>query len=103
MVNVNLQFDIVTATPNGIIVKHPDGNISQSNQSTILKLPFLPVEARCVHLFDTLASGLLLSLEKLCDTGCIDYFNAKNAYIFFQGKMFLPRSQIYLHYIHVET
>ena len=89
MVHVTLPFNNVTATPNGIIVKYPDGNIAQATHSALFKLPFLPVEARCVHLFDTLASGSLLSLVKLCNAGCTAYSNAKKVYIFFQGKIFL--------------
>ena len=54
-----------------------------------MKIKFLPVEACHVHLFDTLAPGLLLSLGKTCDTGCIYYFDAKKVYIFFQGKIVL--------------
>ena len=70
MVHVILTFDNVTATPNGIRVKYPDGNIAKETHSTLLKLPFLPVEARRVHLFDTLLSELLLSLGKLYNTRC---------------------------------
>ena len=89
MVHVTLPFENVTATPNGIRVKYPDRNISQTTHSALLKLQFLPVEERRVHLFDTLASGSLLSLGKLCNEGCTAYFNAKKVYIFFQGKSFL--------------
>ena len=87
MVHITLLFDNVTAKPNGIRVKYPDGNISRETQSALLILPFLPDEARCVHLFDTLESGLLLSLGKLFNTGFTDYFNDKKVYIFFQGKI----------------
>ena len=55
MLHVTLPFDNVTATPNGIIVKYPDGNIYQATHSTILKLSILPVEECHVHLLDTLA------------------------------------------------
>ena len=78
MVQINIKFDNVTATPDGIRFKHPDGNISQVTHFALLKLPFLPVDARRVHLFYTLASGSLLSLGNFCDSGCI-----------FQGKIFL--------------
>ena len=78
MVHVTLPFDNFTATPNGIRVKYPDVNISQATHYDLLKLIFLPVKAPCVHLFDTLASCLLLSLGKLLDAGCKAYFNAKN-------------------------
>ena len=89
MVHVILPFNNVTATPNGIRVKYPDGSISQATHSALLELTFLPVEAHLSHLFDTLASGSLLSPGKLCDAGCTAYFNAKRLYIFFQGKIFL--------------
>ena len=88
MVHFTLPFNNVTATPNGIIVKYPDGNIAQETHSALLKLPFLPAEARLVHLFDTLASGLLLSLRKLFDAGGPTSI-IKKVYIFFQGKFFL--------------
>ena len=76
MVHVTLPFDNVTATPNGIRVKHPDGKISQATQSDLSKLPFLPVKECRVNLFDTLASESLLSHGKLYNEGCTDYFNA---------------------------
>ena len=57
MVHVTLPFDDVTSTPNGIRVKYPDVNIAQAIHSALLKLTFLPVEACCVHVFGTLASG----------------------------------------------
>ena len=54
-----------------------------------MKLPFLPVETCFVYLFDTLASGSLLYLGKLCDAGFTAYFNDKKFYILFQGKIVL--------------
>ena len=89
MVHVTLPFDDFTATPNGIRVKYSDGNISQATHSALLEIPFLSVEVCRVHLFDTLASGSLLSIGKLCDAGYTAYFNAKKVYIFFQSKIFL--------------
>ena len=89
MVRVKLPFNNFTATPNGIRVKYPDEKISQATHSDILKIPFLPVEERRVHLFDTLASGSLISLGKLYNAGCTYYFNSKKVYIFFQGENFL--------------
>ena len=89
MVCVTLPFDNVAATPNGIRVKHPDGNISQETHNALLKLTFLPVGACRVHLFDTLESGWLISLGKLFDAGCTAYLNAKKVYIFLQGKIVL--------------
>ena len=65
MVHVTLPFENVAATPNGIIVKYPDGKISQATHSGLLKLPFLPVEARRFHLLDTPKPGYLLYLVKL--------------------------------------
>ena len=66
MVHVTLLLDNVTATTNLIRVKYLDGNIDQAIHSAPLKLPCLPVKAHPVHLFDTIASGFLLSLGKLC-------------------------------------
>ena len=74
-VHVTLTFDYVSATPTGIRVKYPDINIAQETYSSLLKIPFLPVKALHSHLFDTIESGLLLSLGKQCDSGCINYFN----------------------------
>ena len=90
MVHVTLPFDNLTATPNRIRVKHPDGNISQSTHYALLKRLFLPVEACNVRLFDTIVSFSLLSLGKLCDAGCTAYFNYKSlnllsGYNFLQG------------------
>ena len=89
MVHFTFQFNNVTATPNLIRVKYPDVNISQATHSSLLKLPFLPVEALRVHLFYTLAPGSLLFLGKLCDVVCTAYFNAKKFYIFLQDKIVL--------------
>ena len=88
MVQVTLPFENVTEPPNGIRVKYPYGNISQATPSALLKLPFLTIKARNIHLFDNLAPGLLLSLVKIYDTGCTSYFNAEKIYIFFQYKNF---------------
>ena len=79
MVHVTLSFGNVTARPNGIRVKYSDGNISQAIHSSLLKLPFLPVEAHHVHLFDTLALGSLPPPRKICNAGCTAYFNAKKS------------------------
>ena len=89
MFHITLAFDNITDTPNGIRVKHPDENIPQATHPALLKLPFLPINARRFHLFDTIASGFLLSLGKLCYAGCTDYFNAEKVYILFQGKIVL--------------
>ena len=100
MVHVTLPFLNVTAKPNGIRFKYPDGKISQATHSDLWKLPLLPVETRHVHLFDTLASGLLLSLGKLFYAGCTAYFSAKKSTSYFRGN-YPPRSQICLHYLPV--
>ena len=102
VVHVTLLFDNVTAKPNVIRLKYPDENISQATHSALLKLQFLPVEERRVRFFDTHASGSLLSLVKLCDAGCIAYFNVLKFYLFFR-EIFPPRSHIRLHYLPVET
>ena len=83
MVHVTISFDNVTATPNGIKVKYPDGNISQATHSDLLTLPFLPFKARLVHLFDTLSLGSLLSIGKLYNIRCTSYLNNRKIYIFF--------------------
>ena len=89
MVHVTLPFDNFTPTPNGIIVKYPDGNISQATLSALLKIPFLPIEASRVRLFGTISSGLLLSIGKTFDAGCTYYLNYIKVYVFSQGKIVL--------------
>ena len=89
MFHVNLPLDSVTASPNGIIVKETDGNIAQATQSDFSKLPFLPIKTRRVHLFDTLASGSIIPLGTICDSGCTEYFSSRNVYILFQGRIVL--------------
>ena len=79
MVRVTLSFNNVVDTPNGIRFKYPGRKIAQSTHSALLKLTILPVEAHRVHLFDTLVSGSLLYPGKLFNSGCTDYFNAKNS------------------------
>ena len=64
MVHVTLLFNNLIPKPNGIRVKYSDGNIPQATHYALLKLPFFPVEACFIHLFDTLASGSLPSLKK---------------------------------------
>ena len=66
-----------------------DGNISQATHSDILELLFLSVEARLVQLFDTLASGSLLSLGKFSTLGVHYTSILKKVYILFQGKILL--------------
>ena len=83
MVPVTLPFNNVTATPNGIRFKYLYGNISQETHSTLLKLPFLPVQECHVNLFDTLLSVFLLKLGKLYKAGCKAYLYVLKVYIFF--------------------
>jgi hypothetical protein len=89
MVQVNLPFSNITKTENGIKVMYPDGNTAQATHEAVLNLPILPLAARKVHLFESLASGALISLGKLCDSGCTAYFNATKVYIFFNGKIIM--------------
>ena len=89
MVHINLPFSNITKTPNGVKVMYPDGNTAQATHEAVLNLPILPIAARKVHLFESLASGALISLGKLCDSGCTAYFNATKVYIFFKGKIIM--------------
>ena len=93
LVHVNLPFSNVQSTNNGIRVKYPDGVIDQATHTATLDIPSLPLQARQVHLFNKLASGSLLSLGQLCDTGCTAYFNNKTVYIFYKGKIIMQRTR----------
>jgi hypothetical protein len=93
LVHVNLPCSNVQSTNNGIRVKYPDGVIDQATHTATLDIPSLPLQARQVHLFNKLASGSLLSLGQLCDTGCTAYFNNKTVYIFYKGKIIMQRTR----------
>ena len=80
MFHVTHTFENFTATPNVIRFKYPGENISQATHSALLKLPFLPLGECRVHLFDTFASGSLLSLGETLFAGCTAYFDANNVW-----------------------
>ena len=53
----------------------------QSTQTGELNFPDLPIDARLVHIFTSLASGSLLSIGQLAEHGCKEHFNKTHVYI----------------------
>ena len=57
-----------------IAVVSPNGGISSSTHKAKLTVPHVSAQARKAHIFSSLASGLLYSIGKLCNDGCIAVF-----------------------------
>ena len=64
---------------NGINVLLPNHDKIQATHTANLNVPHLPSAARNVHLFPSLASGSLLSVGQLCDSGCTATFTNTTA------------------------
>jgi hypothetical protein len=60
----------------GISVLLPDGSQLQSAHTGQIRLPQLPAQACEAHIFPKLASGSLISVEKLCNHGCTAVIDA---------------------------
>ena len=73
----------------GIKVLLPNSNTIQSTHKATLNIPTLPNQAKTFHLFRSLSSGSLLSVEQLCDAGCTATFSNTSAEISHQGKPLL--------------
>lgn len=67
----------------------PNGNTMRSSHEADLDLPttLLPPEALTTHIFLDLATHSLISIGKICDTGCTTHFNAQNITITKDGSM----------------
>ena len=70
----------------GINVLLPNHDKIQATHKANLNVPHLPSAARDVHLFPSLASGSLLSVGQLCDSGCTATFTNTSAHITRMGK-----------------
>ena len=65
----------------------------QSTHIAQINIPNLPDAAKQVHLFPNLASGSLLSIGQLCNSGCTATFTKSKLYIYFEGKIILQGSR----------
>ena len=80
------QLTNVRPTTNGISVLLPNHDRIQATHKAKLKLPHLPPAAKEVHVFPSLASGSLMSIGQLCDSGCTATFTNKSAIVTHNGK-----------------
>jgi hypothetical protein len=65
-----------TTTP--LAVRLPNGDTITSTHTALLNMPVLPQAARQAHILPGLAQHSLLSVEKMCDSGCSVTFTASN-------------------------
>jgi hypothetical protein len=65
-----------TVTP--LAVQLPNGDTITSTHTAMLNMPSLPHEARQAHIIPGLAQHSLLSVGKMCDSGCSVTFTASN-------------------------
>ena len=63
----------------------PDGYKIQASHTTLLPIPQLPITAREAHIFPDLDNHSLISIGKLCDSGCIAIFTKTHVYIQFNN------------------
>ena len=82
----DLPLSDIRPVSNGINVLLPNHDRIQATHKANLDLPHLPSAARDVHLFPSLASGSLMSIGQLCDSGCTATFTNTSAVITRQGK-----------------
>ena len=80
------QLTNIRPTTNGISVLLPNHDRIQTTHQAKLKLPNLPSAAKDVHIFPSLASGSLMSIGQLCDSGCTATFTNRSAIITRNGK-----------------
>ena len=71
----------ITPTSDGIEVLLPNSTTIKSTHQANINLPSLPTSATSVHLFPSLASGSLLSIGQLCDSGCSATFTKTDAIV----------------------
>jgi hypothetical protein len=65
-----------TATP--VVVRLPNGDTINSTHTETLNMPSLPHASRQAHILPGLAQNSLLSVGKICDSGCSVTFTASN-------------------------
>jgi hypothetical protein len=65
-----------TATP--LAVRLPNGDTITSTHTATLNMPSFPQASRQANILPGLAQHLLLSVEKMCDSGCSVTFTASN-------------------------
>jgi len=80
----------------------PDGSVIRSTHTALLNIASLPTESRRCHIFPALdATGSLLSIGKLCDSGCIAIYDKRSVTIHRDGIMILqghrdPTSRLWM-------
>ena len=88
-VHTAIPLKNVQPTNHGIQVLLPNKQTMQATHTGELDIPHLPPAATKAHIFPHLASGSLLSIGQLCDSGCTALFTATKLYILYQGKLVL--------------
>ena len=69
-ISVQASVKNVRPTKNAINVTIPNGNRMNSTHECDINWPLLPQCARCGHIIPALSQHLLLSVVKLCESGC---------------------------------
>ena len=83
--------NLLNVQPNAhpITVCLPDHSTIESTHTALLDIPELPIKAREAHLFPALNGNSLLSISKLCASGCIATFDQTSVKITLHGKVIL--------------
>ena len=82
VVHCALPIKELLPNPQGINVLLPNNATMRSTHTATLHVPGLPKASLTAHVFPQLASGSLLSVGQLCDSGCIATFDKDKLYIF---------------------
>ena len=81
---INIQH-----TEDGITVIMPNSATLKSTHTASLGITELSDKANMTHLFQSLASGSLISIGQLCDAGCEAYFNKNTVNITLNGQIII--------------
>jgi hypothetical protein len=98
----------ITPVAQPLTVTLPDGSTMQSTHTAELNFPQIPPTARTCHVFPALAAtGSLLSIGKLCDSGCQAIYDKDSVRIFHDGHIVLqghrsPASRLWMIQLHQE-
>ena len=83
----------VRPTKNAINVTIPNGKQMNSTHECDIDWPLLPQRARDGHIIPALSQHLLLSVVKLCESGCKVTFQHDCCVVHYKGKVMLYRQK----------
>ena len=87
LIHCTLPLTNIQKTPQGIRVLLPNKATMTSTHTASLQIPGLDNNALLAHMLSHLASGSLLSVGQLCDSGCTVTFNKNKLNIYHKGKI----------------